>query len=70
MGEIDDRFKIIVPMGDCLEDFRSSTHTKHSLIQTIRQRVYQIAAGYKNCHDDDYLRIGPACGWLVLSVLQ
>ena len=39
--EIDDRFKIIAPMGDCLEDFRSSTHTKHSLIQIIRQRVYQ-----------------------------
>ena len=25
--EIDDRFKIIIPMGDCLEDLRSSTHT-------------------------------------------
>ncbi len=28
LREIDDRFKIIAPMGDCLEDLRSSTHTK------------------------------------------
>ena len=47
-------------MGDCLEDFRSSTHTKRSLIQIIRQMVYQIAAGYKDCNDADYLRIDPA----------
>jgi hypothetical protein len=60
LREIDDRFKMIAPMGDCLEDFRSSTHTKHSLIQIIRQRVYQIAAGYEDCNDADYLRIDPA----------
>ena len=40
-----------------MEDFRSSTHTKHSLIQIIRQRVYEIAAGYEDCNDADYLRI-------------
>lgn len=33
LREIDDRFKIIAPMAECLEDLRSSTHTKHSLIQ-------------------------------------
>jgi hypothetical protein len=57
---IDDRFKIIAPMGDCLEDLRSSTHTKHSLVQMVRQRVYQIAAGYEDCDDADYLQIDPA----------
>ena len=59
MREVDDRFKIIAPMGDCLEDFRSSTHTKHSLVQIIRQRVYQIAAGYEDCNAADFLRIAP-----------
>jgi len=49
MREIDDRFKIIAPMGDCLEDLRSPTHTKHSLVQMIRQRVYQIGASYEDC---------------------
>ena len=60
MREIDDRFKIIAPMGDCLEDLRSPTHTKHSLVQMVRQRVYQIAAGYEDCNDADFLRIDPA----------
>jgi hypothetical protein len=26
----------------------------------IRQRVYQIAAGYEDCNDADFLRIDPA----------
>ena len=30
MREIDDRFKIIAPRGDCLEDLRSPAHTKPS----------------------------------------
>ena len=58
--EIDDRFKIIDPIKDCLEDLRSLTHSKHSSIQMVRQRVYQIAAGYEDCNDADYLRIDPA----------
>jgi hypothetical protein len=60
LREIDDRSKIIDPMGDCLEDLRSPAHTKHSLVQMIRQRVYQIAAGYEDCNDADFLRIDPA----------
>jgi DDE family transposase len=47
-------------MKDCLEDLRSTAHTKHALIQIVRQRVYQIAAGYEDCDDADFLRIGPA----------
>ena len=39
LREIDDRFSIIAPMGDRLEDLRSPVHTQHSLIQIVRQRV-------------------------------
>ncbi len=60
LREIDDRFRIIAPMEECLEDLRSSTHTRHSLIQMVQQRVYQIAAGYEDCNDADFLRIDPA----------
>ena len=60
MREIDERFKIVAPMGDCLEDLRSSTHSKHSLVQMIRQRTYQIGAGYEDCNDADFLRKDPA----------
>jgi len=58
--EVDDRFKIIGPMKDCLEDLRSPAHTKHALVQMVRQRVYQMAAGYEDCNDADFLRIDPA----------
>jgi hypothetical protein len=60
LREIDERFSIIDPMGDCLEDLRSPSHMKHSLVQMVRQRVYQIAAGYEDCNDADFLRIDPA----------
>ena len=60
MREIDERFKIIAPMGDCLKDLRSPPHTKHSFVQMIRQRVFQIGAGYEDCNDADFLRIDPA----------
>jgi hypothetical protein len=60
LRETDERFNIIGPMSDCLEERRSSVHTKHSLIQMNRQRVYQIAAGDEDCNDADHLRIDPA----------
>ncbi len=60
MREIDERFRIIDPMQDCLEDLRSPTQTTHSSVQMVRQRVYQIADGYEDCTDADYLRIAPA----------
>ena len=60
MREIDDRFKIIDPMKACLKDLRPPAHTKHGLVQMVRQRVYQIAAGYEDCNNADFLRIEPA----------
>src|SRR3974377_2253150 len=60
LHEIDERFRIFDPMKDCLADLRSPAHTKHGLVQMVRQRVYQIAAGYEDCNDADYLRIDPA----------
>jgi hypothetical protein len=60
LREIDDRFRIIDPMKECLEDLRSPVHTKHALVQVVRQRVYQIAASYEDCNDADFLRIDPA----------
>jgi hypothetical protein len=60
LREIDERFNIIDPMGECLEDLRSPAHTQHSLVQIVRQRVYQIAAGYEDCNDAEFLRIDPA----------
>jgi hypothetical protein len=48
MREVDERFRIINPMKDRLEDLRAPSHTKHALVQMVRQRVYQMAAGYED----------------------
>jgi hypothetical protein len=60
LREIDDRFRVIAPVAGDLDDRRSAVHAKHSLVKMIRQRVYQIAAGYEDCNDADLLRIDPA----------
>ena len=39
MREIDERFNVIAPMGECLQDLRSPAHTKPSLVQLVRQKV-------------------------------
>ena len=57
MREVDQRFGIIESGCSHLVDDRSASHKKHTFEQMIRQRVYQIAAGYEDCNDADYLRI-------------
>lgn len=49
----------------CLADQRLGCRVKHSLLELVRQRVYQIAAGYEDCNDANRLRADPA---LKLSV--
>jgi hypothetical protein len=60
MREVDQRFGIIQSGCHYLKDKRSASHTRHTFEQIIRQRVYQIAAGYEDCNDADLLRIDPA----------
>jgi hypothetical protein len=60
MREVDQRFDIIHPGCKLLKDTRSGSHTKHSFEQMIRQRVYQIAAGYEDYNAAGLLRIDPA----------
>ena len=54
LREVDERFKMIEPMKDCLEDVRLPSHTRHSMVQMVRQRVYQMAAGYEDCNDAEF----------------
>jgi hypothetical protein len=57
---IDERFGILDPIESELEDTRSWFHSTHTQLQMVRQRVYQIAAGYEDCNDADFMRIDPA----------
>lgn len=60
MRELDQRHNVIAPKTESVEDSRSASHTKHSLVQMLRQRIYQMAASYGDCHDADFLRVDPA----------
>jgi hypothetical protein len=60
MREVDQRFGIISSGCRYLVDDRCAAQKRHTFEQMIRQRVYQIAAGYEDCNDANYLRIDPA----------
>ena len=60
MREVDQRFGIIESGCSHLTDERSASHRRHTFEQMIRQRVYQIAAGYEDCNDAEFLRVDPA----------
>ena len=42
-----------------MEDKRDPSKIKHTLSQLISQRIYQIAGGYENTNDSNYLRHDP-----------
>ncbi|MGA3116317.1 MAG: transposase [Syntrophobacteraceae bacterium] len=48
LREIDQRFNILGGVESLIDDPRSPRHTDHSLVQLLRQRVYQVAAGYED----------------------
>ena len=58
LREVDEPFGIVGPINDCLEDLRSPAHTKHVLVQMVRQRVYRylpfmkihVASGFPLSH--------------------
>ena len=60
LREIDERFNITAPLGDRLDDPRRASHVRHTYLDVIRQRVYQMGAGYEDCNDANHLRIDPA----------
>ncbi len=57
---IDERFGILGSIESELEDTRSRVHSNHTQLRMVRQRAYQVAAGYEDCNDADFLRIDPA----------
>jgi hypothetical protein len=48
MQEVDGRFRLLERSASQIEDPRSPRHTDYSLLQLLRQRVYQVAAGYED----------------------
>jgi hypothetical protein len=57
--QAEQNLKVCEGVANCLEDKRQQDKVKHSLIQLISQRVYQIVAGYEDVNDSNYLRHDP-----------
>ena len=57
--QAEEQLKICEGLADCLADKREQDKVKHPLSQLISQRVYQIAAGYEDANDSNYLRHDP-----------
>jgi hypothetical protein len=47
-------------MAASIMDHRDSRYTEHTLETLLRQRAYQIVAGYEDCNDADVVRRDPA----------
>ena len=59
LSEIDERFGFTSALEGIIQDFSIVSHTQHCSTDLLRQRVYQIAAGYEDCNDANRLRKDP-----------
>jgi hypothetical protein len=57
--QAEENLKVCEGMTNCLEDNREQHKVKHPLFQLVSQRIYQIAAGYEDTNDSNYLRHDP-----------
>jgi Transposase DDE domain group 1 len=60
LAQLDRRIGLTEWAAGCIRDWRLPERVKHSLLDLLRQRIYQIAAGYEDCNDADALRRDPA----------
>jgi hypothetical protein len=57
--EFDERLGLTNSLVDLVADWRDARYTGHSMVSLVRQRIYQIVAGYEDCNDATYLREEP-----------
>jgi hypothetical protein len=60
LREVERRLKLLDRVAKILHDRRHPGYTRHSLLDMIKQRVFQIACGYEDAADADTLRDDPA----------
>jgi len=56
MNEYEHHHGFIAKLSDCVKDTRSQMLVQHPYYEMFRQRICQIAAGYKDADDSDLLR--------------
>lgn len=60
LREVERRMKLLDRVAKILHDRRHPGYTRHSLLDMLKQRVFQIACGYEDADDADTLRDDPA----------
>lgn len=67
LAEVDSELGMCEAIADHIPEWRSR-EGRHSLVELVKQRVFQIAAGYEDGNDSDFLRADPllkvVCGAL------
>jgi len=59
IGQVDQQLGLSEALSSVLRDERAPNRIQHSIPALLRQRVYQIAAGYEDQDDSDALRTDP-----------
>jgi hypothetical protein len=59
LRQIDQHSGLCARLAAAFVDRRDQRYISHDLLDLLRQRVYQIAAGYEDCNDADQLRCDP-----------
>ncbi len=60
LRRVDERLGLSERLASCIIDRRDPNKVRHLVVEQFRQRVYQIACGYEDCNDADFLRVDPA----------
>jgi hypothetical protein len=58
--QADNALQLIAGLSGCIEDRRDTRYIDHDLETLLRQRSYQIVAGYEDCNDANVIRKDPA----------
>ena len=71
LREVESRVRIIERMASVLPDHRHQSYVAHSVVDLLKQRVFQIACGYEDANDCNALRSDPgfkaACNRLPIT---
>jgi hypothetical protein len=57
--QLDERLRIVDRVAATVTDRRDQRYIDHELLSLMRQRIYQLAAGYEDCNDATALRTDP-----------
>jgi len=59
LRETEAQTDIIGHFASSLTDKRNQSYVKHTYEELLRQRIYQLATGYEDCNDCDFLKNDP-----------